>query len=235
LVRFDEARIQIVAATVKTFKKLMPCQAVTEADVIIRLPKLKTQTLTDFNGVVKLLYGYLPGILKAEYHLHTARDTNLFADLLLDLHAAYPPAVSIMDAIEGMEGTGPSSGNPRKIGLILASKSCTALDYVAVTIAGFDPMSVATVRLARQRGIGPARLDDIRVFGEHVQKLVLEDFKKPPTADSISRVPPLLINATKRLIAVKPVIAASNCKRCGECSKACPPRAVTLTKGRGVI
>jgi uncharacterized protein (DUF362 family) len=57
-------------------------------------------------------------------------------------------------------------------------QDCTALDYVAVTIAGFDLMSVATVRLAQQRGIGPAHLDDMRVFGEHVQQLVLEDFKK---------------------------------------------------------
>jgi uncharacterized protein (DUF362 family) len=88
-------------------------------------------------------------LFKTEYHLHTANDINLFADLLLDIHETYPPALTLMDAIVGMEGAGPSNGKPRKIGLVMASKSCTALDYVAVTIAGFDPMTVPTVRLAK--------------------------------------------------------------------------------------
>jgi uncharacterized protein (DUF362 family) len=139
LVRFDEAKREVAATNAKTFKKLMLANAITEADVIIGLPKLKTHNLTYYTGAVKLLYGYVPGLFKTEYHLHTANDINLFADLLLDIYETYPPALTLMDAIVGMEGAGPSNGKPRKIGLILSSKSCTALDYVAVTIAGFDP------------------------------------------------------------------------------------------------
>ena len=232
LVRFDEAKLEVASQKAKTFKKLTLAKAVTEADVIIGLPKLKTHNLTYYTGAVKLLYGYIPGMFKTEYHLHTARDINTFADLLLDLHEMYPPAITVMDAIVGMEGAGPSNGNPRKIGLVLASKSCTALDYVAVTIAGFDPMSVPTVRLAQERGAGPARLEDIRILGEQVQPLVMEDFKKTLTT-SLSRAPPFLINSLKRFIAAKPVVDASNCKRCGECVKACPPKAIAFTKARG--
>jgi len=232
LVRFDEAKLEFASQKAKTFKKLTLAKAVTEADVIIGLPKLKTHNLTYYTGAVKLLYGYIPGMFKTEYHLHTARDINTFADLLLDLHEMYPPAITVMDAIVGMEGAGPSNGNPRKIGLVLASKSCTALDYVAVTIAGFDPMSVPTVRLAQERGAGPARLEDIRILGEQVQPLVMEDFKKTLTT-SLSRAPPFLINSLKRFIAAKPVVDASNCKRCGECVKACPPKAIAFTKARG--
>ncbi|MGZ8874957.1 MAG: 4Fe-4S binding protein [Halobacteriota archaeon] len=136
-----------------------------------------------------------------------------------------------MDAIVGMEGAGPSNGKPRKIGLVLSSKSCTALDYVAVTIAGFDPMSVPTVRLAQERGVGPARLEDVRIYGERVQPLVVEDFEKTLTA-SLSRAPPFLINTLKRFIAAKPVIDVSNCKHCGECFRACPPNAIAFKKVR---
>jgi len=232
LVRFDEAKLEVASQKAKTFKKLTLAKAVTEADVIIGLPKLKTHNLTYYTGAVKLLYGYIPGMFKTEYHLHTARDINTFADLLLDLHEMYPPAITVMDAIVGMEGAGPSNGNPRKIGLVLASKSCTALDYVAVTIAGFDPMSVPTVRLAQERGAGPARLEDIRILGEQVQPLVMEDFEKTLTT-SLSRAPPFFINSLKRFIAAKPVVDASNCKRCGECFKACPPKAIAFTKARG--
>ena len=232
LVRFDEAELEVASQKAKTFKKLTLAKAVTEADVIIGLPKLKTHNLTYYTGAVKLLYGYIPGMFKTEYHLHTARDINTFADLLLDLHEMYPPAITVMDAIVGMEGAGPSNGHPRKIGLVLASKSCTALDYVAVTIAGFDPMSVPTVRLSQERGVGPARLKDIRIFGEPVQPLVMENFEKTLTT-TLSRAPPFLINSLKRFIAAKPVVEASNCKRCGECFKACPPKAITFTKARG--
>lgn len=231
IVRFDEAKREVAPAKAKTFKKLTLAKAVTEADVIIRLPKLKTHTLTYYTGAVKLLYGYIPGLFKTEYHLHTANDINLFADLLLDIHETYPPALTLMDAIVGMEGAGPSNGKPRKIGLVLSSKSCTALDYVAVTIAGFDPMSVPTVRLAQERRVGPARLEDVRIYGERVQPLVVEDFEKTLTA-LLSRAPPFLINTLKRFIAAKPVIDVSNCKHCGECFRACPPNAIAFKKAR---
>ena len=231
IVRFDEAKREVAPAKAKTFKKLTLAKAVTEADVIIRLPKLKTHTLTYYTGAVKLLYGYIPGLFKTEYHLHTANDINLFADLLLDIHETYPPALTLMDAIVGMEGAGPSNGKPRKIGLVLSSKSCTALDYVAATIAGFDPMSVPTVRLAQERRVGPARLEGVRIYGERVQPLVVEDFEKTLTA-LLSRAPPFLINTLKRFIAAKPVIDVSNCKHCGECFRACPPNAIAFKKAR---
>lgn len=229
-VRFDEATVEISSNKAKTFKKLTLAKAITEVDVIIGLPKLKTHSLTYYTGAVKLLYGYVPGMFKPEYHLHTARDINLFAELLLDLHEMYTPTISIMDAVVGMEGAGPSNGNPRKIGLLLASKSCTAIDYVAVTIASFNPMMVPTVKIAKERGIGPNNLTEITIFGEKLEPLIMKDFKKATTM-SLSRVPPFMTNILKTIIAVKPRIDAFKCKKCGECFRDCPPHAIKFTKG----
>ena len=39
-----------------------------------------------------------------------------------------------MDAIVGMEGNGPNAGQPKKVGLILASKDSVALDTVAKAV-----------------------------------------------------------------------------------------------------
>jgi len=230
--RFDEAKVDVFSDNAKTFKKFTLAKVVTEADVIIGLPKLKTHSLTHYTGAVKLLYGYVPGMFKTEYHLHAARDVNLFADLLLDLHETYPPAISIMDAIVGMEGAGPSNGNPRQIGLVMASRSCTALDYVAVTTMGFDPVQVPTIEAAQRRGSGPRSLREVTLLGEKLEPLILEDFEKIVTSSSsLSNAPPFLINSLKRLIAAKPVLNSSKCKKCGECFRGCPPRAIKFTKG----
>lgn len=230
-VRFDEATIDVSSNKAKTFKKLTLSKAITEADVIIGLPKLKTHSLTYYTGAVKLLYGYIPGMSKPEYHMHTAGDINLFADLLLDLHEMYTPTISIMDAVVGMEGAGPSNGNPRKIGLLLASKSCTAMDYVAVTIAGFDPMTVPTVKMANERSIGPSSLTEITIFGEKVEPLIMKDFRKAKTMWLSRALPPFMTNIIKTIIAAKPRIEASKCKKCGECSRDCPPHAIKFMKG----
>ncbi len=228
--RFDDEAIEVFTDSAKSFKKLKLAKAVVDADVIISLPKLKTHTLAYFTGAVKMLYGYLPGIIKTEYHLHTARDVNMFAGLLLDLHEARRPDITIMDAIVGMEGTGPQHGSPRKIGLIIASKSCTALDFVATTIAGFEPLKVPTVKLAYERGIGPGSLKDITVYGGPVEPLVLKDFKKPPTMP-MDRIPPALLNTARRFVSNRPRIDAGKCVKCGICARDCPPKAMKFTKG----
>jgi uncharacterized protein (DUF362 family)/Pyruvate/2-oxoacid:ferredoxin oxidoreductase delta subunit len=230
-VRFDDDKKEVISERARTFKKLWICKAVIEADVIIGIPKLKTHMLTYYTGAIKLLYGYVPGLTKAEYHLHTARDVALFADLLLDLHETYPPSVAVMDAIVGMEGEGPTNGIPRQIGLIMASTSCTALDYVAATLANFQPFTVPTIELAHERGIGPSALQDITIFGEDVKELIMEDFKKPTTSRWWVEDGSFHTKFARLLMAAKPRVDASICKKCGECAKNCPPKAIQFTNG----
>jgi uncharacterized protein (DUF362 family)/NAD-dependent dihydropyrimidine dehydrogenase PreA subunit len=229
-VRFDDESVEVYTESAKAYKKLKLAKAVMDADVVICLPKLKTHTLAYFTGAVKMLYGYLPGLLKTEYHLHTARNVDLFADLLLDLHEARKPDLNIMDAVVGMEGTGPQHGTPRHIGLIISSKSCTALDFVATTIAGFEPLKVPTVKKAYERRAGPGSIKDITVYGEPVEPLIIKDFKKPPTM-SMERVPPFLLNGVRRFVSARPRIDASKCIMCGICARDCPPQAMAFTKG----
>jgi uncharacterized protein (DUF362 family)/Pyruvate/2-oxoacid:ferredoxin oxidoreductase delta subunit len=231
-VRFDDDKVQVVSERARTFKKLWIAKAVTEADVIVAVPKLKTHLLTYFTGAVKFLYGYIPGMTKAEYHLHTARDVGLFAELLLDLYEMYPPTVNVMDAVVGMEGEGPSNGIPRSIGLIMASTSCTALDYVATTLAHFRPLSVPTVRVAHERGIGPGSLHDVAVLGEALEPLIMKDFKKPTTARGWWLQEGTMATKSGRLwMSTKPRVDASICKQCGDCANACPPKAMEFVKG----
>ena len=230
IANFEEEAVDVTSDKARTFKKLKIGKPVMDADKIIALPKLKTHQLTYYTGAVKLLFGYVPGMMKMEYHHNAGRDLDLFSELLLDIHGMRKPDIVIMDAVVGMEGRGPSAGTPRQIGLILASRSCTALDMVATTIAGFDPMAVPTVKKAFERGEGPGSLNEVKVYGEDPSLLIIKDFKKPDTMVS-GRRGRNVMGFIGGLRASRPVINKGKCKKCGICARDCPPKAMTFVKG----
>jgi uncharacterized protein (DUF362 family)/NAD-dependent dihydropyrimidine dehydrogenase PreA subunit len=231
VVSFEDAVVEVQAPQAKSFRKFTVGKAVADADRVIVLPKLKTHQLTYYTGAVKVLYGYIPGLRKAEYHLHTGTDAETFSDLLLDLHSALPPTLAVMDAVVGMEGQGPSNGNPREIGLVLAGDSCPALDLVACSIIGFDPVAIPTVRKAGERGIGPKDLGDVEIFGERIDDVRVLDFEKPGTM-RIARLPPFVLHAAQHLLAARPEIYPGKCISCGKCAEGCPPGAIRWAKGQ---
>lgn len=110
-VPYPEGRIM---KSIKTIKPVL------EVDKIISIPKIKTHMMTVYSGAVKNLFGIIPGSYKAEYHLRFD-DTNDFADLLIDICSFVKPVLTVMDAVIGMEGYGPTNGNPKKVGLIISS------------------------------------------------------------------------------------------------------------------
>ncbi len=70
-----------------------------------------------FTGAVKNLFGCIPGLDKAQYHLKVP-DRDDFGSMLVDLMLACKPALAIMDAVVGMEGEGPAGGTPRQVGAL---------------------------------------------------------------------------------------------------------------------
>lgn len=80
-------------------------QYITDADLIINIAKLKTHGLTMMTGAVKNLFGAIPGLLKAEYHLRMPELAD-FSNMLLDLSLCVNPVLNIIDGVWGMEGEG---------------------------------------------------------------------------------------------------------------------------------
>jgi uncharacterized protein (DUF362 family)/ferredoxin len=232
VVYFDETMEMISSKNGRIFKKFAVTAALRDVDAVIALPKFKTHQLTGFTGAVKLLYGYVPGATKAEYHLHAGRDPRMFAELLLDIWETLPPALTLMDAVVGMEGPGPRHGQPRHVGVVLAGQSGPALDMVAATIAGMDPLAVPTVQLAAERGMGPASMEEIEISGVPAEEMTIHDFK-PADSTYIPKIPPVFFSAAQRLFTARPVIAASRCTGCGTCVASCPPGAMA-TGGAGI-
>jgi Uncharacterized conserved protein len=194
-------------------------------DAVLALPRFKSHQLTTLTGAVKLLYGYLPGTLKAEYHLHTGKNLDTFAELLCDLYATFPPVFNLMDAIVAMEGNGPRHGNPRHLGLILASDSGTALDFVMADLVGMDPLRISTIRKASGRGLGPSGWGEIQMQGVPRDAVRCRDFLRPD-AHQLRYVPEFFLSAAQRVVASRPFIDPQLCKSCGICVTNCPSHAI---------
>jgi uncharacterized protein (DUF362 family)/Pyruvate/2-oxoacid:ferredoxin oxidoreductase delta subunit len=226
LINFDISGVCTVKAggPVQTLHIAKP---VLEADVVISLPKLKTHSAAVYTGAVKNMYGSIPGHRKSDYH-RMAPKLKDFAEVLVDILAAAKPALAIMDAIVGMEGNGPSAGNPRKIGLVLASSDCVALDAAASKIIGLEPLQIHTTSIAYQRGLGVGDLAKIEVLGEKLEDVLIPDFALPSNA-LLETMPGFLVQGMLGMLKARPEINTKTCAGCRFCVESCPVEAMNMT------
>lgn len=202
-------------------------RAVVGADVLITVPKFKTHGFMMFTGAVKNLFGCIPGLEKAQFHL-TVPDRDDFGSMLVDLMLACKPALAVMDAVVGMEGEGPAGGTPRHIGAILASPDPLALDLVAASMAGLDPMEVYTLKAAARRGLCPSSADEVEVVGADWRELAPDGFALP-AKDISAKMPPWLGRRLRTWTTARPQLAkAEECTRCKTCEVNCPVGAITV-------
>ena len=212
-------------ASGRVFKSFILSKQVLHADVLISLPKLKTHGLTLFTGGVKNNFGCITGLNKAKIHLR-AQDPETFSQMLVDLLGTVRPDLTVMDAVVGMEGNGPSNGSPKKVNAILASKDPVALDAVACKMVGIEPFMVPSTRLAHEQGIGIGDISHIDVLGEDLKDMRIEDFKLPSGTASFFRARGLMRFLRSMLLA-KPSLVRENCKKCWICIEHCPSGALS--------
>jgi uncharacterized protein (DUF362 family)/Pyruvate/2-oxoacid:ferredoxin oxidoreductase delta subunit len=213
---------------VKRFEIITPIR---RADGYINLCKLKTHGLMFMTGGVKNIFGVIPGRAKPGYH-GTMTTRELFAGMLLDLAALAPPVLTIMDAVVGMEGEGPSGGTPRQIGLLIASTDPLSLDIVAAEIMGIASENNPLLVEAKKRGLYPSRIEDVEIIGMPLVELRVQGFKLPSsfTKQNEHRLLSLLSPVVKTFFTVDPRIVPSKCVACGACKKTCPRDAIEIKK-----
>lgn len=234
---FDTAFTEVNYSEGKTVKNIPVINPILEADVIISLPKLKTHAMTSYTGAVKNLFGVIPGTHKAELHFRL-NERKAFCSMLVDLHECVKPTLSIMDAVWGMEGNGPTAGQNRHIGLVMASENSHALDMAACRLIDYTPDEVDTVREAVERGLVGRGADSLDIVGESLNELVIKDFLKPESHFNLLKLISLPASLNARLtnaLASKPKMNYSMCVSCGECARCCPPKAIDMSLGRPVI
>jgi len=228
LVELDEAT---EIANKGSFHRFEIARRALEADVIINLPKLKTHGMTTLTGAVKNLFGCIPGRRKVQWHFNTGVNHDAFARMLVELCALLKPRLTIMDAVIGMEGNGPGSGDPREIGLIIAGCDPVAVDAVAAQIVGVPFEQLPVLKAAAAAGIGQTRIEDIAIRGERLANVLVKDFRLPPQEHTEWPIPEGLRRFLKDALTKRPVIDHQKCIQCGICQGHCPQGAIE-TKGK---
>ncbi len=210
-------------------------EAVLQADYILNLPKLKTHVLTGMSGACKNLFGCVPGLLKAEFHMRFPEREH-FGEMLVDLCEGIKPGLHLMDGILGMEGDGPAGGTPRETGVLLASQNAHLLDLSVCHLMGLAPQTVPTLAAAIGRGLCAKTLEPHVLKASSGQVPVpFEQFCLPasmaPTMDFSRNVPPFMRRAAAWFAAFSaphPVVKRAECIRCKKCMDICPVDAIEL-------
>ena len=215
---------EFIQADNKVGRKLPLSSFLKEIDVIITLPKLKTHGQMGFTGALKNQYGLIPGSLKAEYH-YRMKTREWLAELVVDINRAVPVKLAVMDAVIGMEGEGPSGGDPRAIGCIIASADLTALDAVACRMVGIDAENNPILYASAKRGFGAVDSEQIETVGDDPDELAINDFKIIHDNISILRLLPLpgtVIEWLRQHWKAYPEIDSEKCIKCMNCRDGCP-------------
>jgi len=203
-------------------KKTQVCSFVHEADVVIGLPKLKTHSLTMLTLAMKIMYGVIPGLLKARYHSKFIRRES-FSDMLVDLLAVTAADLYILDGVVGMQGDGPASGEAVDIGVMMAGVDPVAIDLGVCQMLGVEPMGIPTLKRAKIRGLWPEKMSYPLLSPDECR---YEGFELPSTAG-------YLLTGKKQPTRVP--VPVESCTACGLCEEVCPVSAIMIPDKIAVI
>ena len=189
-----------------------------------------------YSGAVKNLFGVVPGLLKPELHSRYP-EKEPFAEMLVDLCEYVHPDFSIIDAIDAMEGDGPTGGQKRFVGALVGSESPYEADMVGAKLIDMKPEEILVLKNAQECGLCAGKLSEIKVLGDDFENIVVHDFKRARSSsiDFTTRVPKFMQPLAKRILTPYPKINTAQCVGCGKCAESCPQHTITVREHKAHI
>ena len=207
---------------------------VTQADIIINIAKLKTHCMTGLSGAVKNMFGSVPGLQKPELH-YRFPEKEKFGQMLVELCDTVRPQINLVDAVEAMEGNGPSGGDIKKVGYTFACTDPFLLDRFLCDVTGMDYKTVEYVNCAVKLGLAPEEVPDGCLAGD---RLVLSGAFKKPDSRSVTfdnNMPRFLSAVARKFATPIPKIRKSECIGCAKCAESCPAKTINIIEKKAVI
>jgi uncharacterized protein (DUF362 family) len=147
-------------------KTLKLCKEVTEYDIVVSIPVMKTHMHTGVTLSVKNMKGCLWRRSKVDLHMLPevdGIDEKPLDIAIADMASVLRPHLSIIDGTIGMEGLGPGSGTPKPLGVVVVGVDAFAADSIACEIMGISAGDIPYLKMAADRGYGVIDLDRITV------------------------------------------------------------------------
>jgi len=170
-------RVEVELPDGVALRRLEVCPDVLEHDLVVSVPVMKTHMHTGVSLAVKNMKGALWRRSKVELHMLPAVPGVAERSLdvaIADMSAALRPHLSLIDGTVGLEGLGPSAGEPRPLGVVVAGVDAYAVDAVACRLMGRRAEEIAHLRLGAARGLGVIDLDRIEVSPANWTDLAVE-------------------------------------------------------------
>lgn len=230
---YTDCKSREVPAKGQMVKQFTLLEPVLDCDVIINLPKLKTHMMTGLSAATKNLFGCIPGLQKAEWHMRFP-DKERFGGMLVDLLCTVKPSFAILDGILAQEGDGPAGGTPRMVGIVAAAEDHLQMDLALCRMLGIRPKDVPYLNAAISRGLCPEQFDPACAKGEGELCRPIPGYRLPSSwgsvdfADKAPRAVRWAVPAVERLLAPRPVINKSRCIGCGKCAEICPQHTIAV-------
>ena len=212
-----------------TNKSFNIINAIKNADYVINVPKFKTHNMTCMTAAVKNLFGCIPGLQKPAFHAKYPAIKD-FSNMLVELAATVKPDFTIVDAIDIMEGNGPTNGKKRHLGVTFASKDVFVLDKIIAQKLGVPEEKVATLSAAESKGLVPKQ---INVIGDTDfrpdRPILLSELSSAKTAGGkvTARIRTLIEKAEACVFMSYPKMN-EKCILCGKCVLTCPKSALKI-------
>ena len=141
---------------------------------ILHTPTVKVHGHSTTTGAIKNSFG---GLLKEVRHYAHEFMHEVLVDLMIMQRELHPSVFAVMDGTVMGDGAGPRTMVPRVGNVILASADQVAIDAIAASIMGFDPLSIPYLRMCHERGLGVADPRDIEIVGDEAAARVSHGFQ----------------------------------------------------------
>jgi uncharacterized protein (DUF362 family) len=130
---------------------------------IVHLPTVKCHIYTTTTGAMKNAFG---GLLNTRRHYTHSWIHETLVDLLAIQQEIHAGLFAVMDGTTAGDGPGPRTMRPVVKDVMLASADQVAIDAVAASMMGFDPLAIPYLKLADEAALGHARREDIEIVGD---------------------------------------------------------------------
>lgn len=155
---------------------------ISEYDAVISIPVMKMHMHTGVSLSIKNMKGCLWRRSKVDLHMLPpvdGIDEKPLDIAIADMAGVLSPHMAIIDGTVGMEGLGPSAGEAKPLGVVVAGFDPFAADAVACRLMGTEAELIPHLRMGAERGYGVIDLERISIYPDNWKDWI-SPFQPPP-------------------------------------------------------